>query len=141
MLEFARGLTSFIESAESVVHSSKAPSTRAEEGRDPRYPSVRTPGFCWRATTPAPTPNGWFVGSRTPNVSLVVEAKSPTTNKTVGTPTAVCLGAKENRTFRDVGVTCASVVTPSVRLNEVAAFAGDVPAISTWTELRVTGCP
>ena len=74
-------------------------------------------------------------------MSPVVEAKSPTTNKVVGAPTAIWIGAKENRTVGEVGAAWASRLVPSVSRREVATVAGAVPAISIWSALRAIAWP
>src|SRR2546425_10295465 len=99
------GATSFVVSEERAFHSSNAPSTRGVEGTDPRYPSIQAPGFSRSETTPAPRPNGWTAGRRTPNVSPLAEAKSPRTVRLVELPSASCIGANENVTSLDVGAT------------------------------------
>src|SRR5437867_13030598 len=98
MLGLLLGPTSLVVSEESEVHSSNAPSTRGVERTNPRYPSIRAPGFSRRETTPAPSPNGWTAGRRTPNVSPIVQEKSQRSVRLVELPPASRSGAKENVT-------------------------------------------
>jgi len=103
MFGLSRVATSFVGSAESAFHSSKAPSTRGATGTNAKVADRAHARVSRRGDHAPPTPNGWTDGSWTPNVSPVVEAKSPTTNKVVGAPTATWTGAKENRTLGETG--------------------------------------
>src|SRR5207247_1133603 len=110
MLGLLIGPTSFVVSEESEVHSSNAPSTRGVEGTNPRYPSIRAPGFSRSETTPAPRPNGWTAGRRTPTVSPIVAAKSPRTERvprpglTGKAPVSVCSSQETVWTVAMIGM-------------------------------------